>query len=743
MPGFELRPKVSQDGKLLQLRYDLPHRVHTAKIYPLPSPNGSTIIIYGHDHGLRILWRGGKPLKTPRETPKENRPAVNGLGDNSIMIIDSDDEKPPPQPRPPFSDSPFFEAEEKEFDPSEPYVPIIQHLDLTLNTEVLHLALPPLTSTPNALPAGSLPPIATQKIVMAVVCSDNSVRVITLPTTPPSTASKERQELKRNVFLTHAGYGTWGEKMLVISGNSCHQAVPSGIAVTFSPKNLSFFNTTEAAQEHNPKPDGQQGNTQMSTDLRGQLSNKTQEWDVLLASHSEEGSGVMFVYRIPLLGDISAPNRDYNISTSHEMPLQTLYLSSPAVTISFNPSHYPSARHSQLLVVDSIGAVRVYDCCPTLAGVGGSAIGRHSSEYTTSSVEGGSWLGSFYPGFGSRDFGSEEISTASSKNPTMGVFRSTSRKTIADAQWVNGGRGIIALMTDGEWGIWDIEGLGPGSRRSDILGGEIGRQRVQGGANTKWSLSGRIDKSFANPARRAPEDLGGSSGKTTYMNFTPMTPSTRKSQQEALFGGSNRLGVISGYSRGGISVLSTPRPGSSNPDGDLVIIWFEDTVIKIPNLWAYWEAQLKNEIPGSSGNPFSSSLEGPSQTRPTKLENVNLRREKCCGVAHFPVNPIKGALPSKIIGHRTEANKIARSLHGEFQGEILVTGEHRLIILSGIKRTAEPETLPPALGQADERLSATTNLDVNGIDDVLDRMEDIDKKRGLMGKRKVGFLSPS
>jgi hypothetical protein len=668
---------------------------------------------------------------------------VNGLGDNAIMIIDSDDEKQPSPPRPPFNDSPLFEAEERELDPSEPYVPIIQHLDLILNTEVLHLTFPPLPGASNALLAGSLPPIATQKIVMAVACSDNSVRVITLPLTPPSAASKGREELKRNVFLTHAGHGTWGEKMLVISGNLCHQAVPSGIAMTLSPRNPALINTTEAAQEHDPDPDGQEDHTQMSTDLRVQPSGKTQEWDVLLASHSEEGSGVMFVFRIPLLGDASAPNRDYNISTSHEMPLQTLYLSSPAVTISFNPSQYPSARHSQLLVVDSKGAVRVYDCCPTLPRVGGSAIGRHSPEYTISSVEGGSWLGSFYPGFGSQDFGSEEMSTAGSKSSAIGVFRSTSRKTIADAKWVNGGRGIIALMTDGEWGVWDIEGLGPGSRRSGILGGEIGRQRVQGGANTKWSLSGRIDKSFANPTRRAPEDLASPSGKTTYMNFTPMTPSTRKSRQEALFGGSSKAGAISGYNRGGISVLSTSRPGSSIPDGDLIIIWFEDTVIKIPNLWAYWEAQLRNEIPSNSGNPFSSSLEGPFQTRPAKLENVNIRREKCCGVAHFPVNPTKGALPQKIIGHRTEANKIARSLHGNFQGEILVTGEHRLIILSGIKRTTEAETYPPTLGQADEQLSATADLDVNGIDDVLERMEDIDKKRGLVGKRKVGFLSPS
>ncbi|KAI9775769.1 MAG: hypothetical protein M1839_000897 [Geoglossum umbratile] len=722
MSGFELRPKVSQDGKLLQLRYDLPHRVHTAKIYPLSSPNGSTIIIYGHEHGLRILWRGGRPLKSPRESPKENRPAVNGLRDNAIMIIDSEDEKPPPPPPLPLNDSPIFESEERDLDPSEPYAPIIQHLDLVLNTEVLHLTFPPL---PNAPSSGSLPPIATQKIVMAVACADNSVRVITLPLTPPTTASKERDELKKNVYLAHAGHGKWGEKMLVITGNFGHQAAPSGIAVTFSPKNPAPFDNPVAAQDHSPKPDREQDHSQMGSDLRGQPLSKTQEWDVLLASHSEEGSGVMFVFRIPILGDTAGPSQDCNISTSHETPLQTLYLSSPAVTISFNPSQYPSVRHSQLLVVDSIGAVRIYDCCSSLPKAGGSA------DYRMSSVEEGSWLGSFYPGFGIQDFGSGEMSITSSNSSATGMLRSASRKTIADAQWINGGRGVIALMTDGEWGVWDIEGLGPGSRRSGILGGEIGRQRVQGGASTKWSLNGRIDKSFVNTGRRVPEDLASSSGKTSYMNFAPMTPGTRKSRQEALFGGSGKLGATGGHSKGGIFVLSPSRPGSSSSDGDLVIIWFEDTVIKIPNLWVYWEARLKNEIPSGSSNPFSSSLEESSQTRPSKLENVNLRREKCCGVAHFPINPIKGSLPQGIIRHRTEASKIAKSLYGDFQGEILVVGEHRLLILSGIKSTTEAET-PPTLGQADEQLPTTEDLDVNGIDDVLERMESIDQKRGLV-----------
>ncbi|KAH0565524.1 hypothetical protein GP486_001078 [Trichoglossum hirsutum] len=659
------------------------------------------------------------------------------------MIIDSEDEQPPPPPPPPPQTSckPVFDEEEEELNPLEPYAPIIQHLDLVLNTEVLHLAFPPIPTGSNPPLPDSLPPIATQRIVMAVACADNSVRIITLPLIPPSATTKGREELRRDVFLAHAGHGKWGEKMLVIAGSFGHQAIPSGIAITFSPKNPTPFNNQGEIQGHDSKLDGQQDDTQLSSRPGSQPFHKTQEWDVLLASHSDEGSGAIFVFRIPTFSN-NPGSDDYNISTSHQMPLQTLYLSSPAVTMSFNPSQYPSARHTQLLIVDSKGAVRIYDCCSALPKSGGSATGRHSSGYRTSSTDEGSWLGSFYPGFANRDFRSGEMFVASTKSSGIFVSRNTSRKSIIDAQWINGGRGIISLTADGEWGVWDIEGMGPGSRRSDILGGEIGRQRVQGGANTRWSLSSRIDKSSTNPGRRS-EDLASSDGKPSYLNFAPMTPSTRKTRQETLFSSSSKLGDISGYNRGGISVSSSSAPGSSKLGGDLVVIWFEDTVIKIPNLWAYWEAQLKNGSAGNSGNPFNLGPKASTEARFMKLETVDLRREKCCGVNHFPTVPAKRHLPPKAIGHHVEVNKIAKSPFSDFRGEILVTGEHRLIILSGIEPTADAETNVSISNHVDEQLSAPKELDVNGIDNVLERMENVDQKRGLVGKRKVGFLSPS
>jgi len=100
------------------IRYELPHRVHKAVIYPIKAPTGSTVILYGHETGVGVVWRGGRPLKKNAPPPKEPaKPAnVNGTSNDAIMIIDSDDEEPakaaPQQPQ-----EAEFEDEDEELDP--------------------------------------------------------------------------------------------------------------------------------------------------------------------------------------------------------------------------------------------------------------------------------------------------------------------------------------------------------------------------------------------------------------------------------------------------------------------------------------------------------------------------------------------------------------------------------------------------------------------------------------------------
>src|ERR1700716_3755192 len=98
--------------------YETPHRIHDVVIYPFPSPNGSSIIIYGHDNGVRIIWRGGKRFKQP--STSEDKSKTNGANNNDVMIIDSDDERPGSH-APLFEDKLEFEDDHEEIDPSMPY----------------------------------------------------------------------------------------------------------------------------------------------------------------------------------------------------------------------------------------------------------------------------------------------------------------------------------------------------------------------------------------------------------------------------------------------------------------------------------------------------------------------------------------------------------------------------------------------------------------------------------------------
>jgi hypothetical protein len=91
----------------LRSSYELPHRIHTAKAYPIKSSNGSSVIIYGHEQGVKIVWRGGRAFKLPADNTAAASKKSNGA-DNAIVLLDSDDESPSAQA---FQDAPEFEDE--------------------------------------------------------------------------------------------------------------------------------------------------------------------------------------------------------------------------------------------------------------------------------------------------------------------------------------------------------------------------------------------------------------------------------------------------------------------------------------------------------------------------------------------------------------------------------------------------------------------------------------------------------
>ena len=145
------------------------------------------MIIYGHDVGIRILWRGGKNFKKQKtqQDGAEAKAPVNGVDHNdSIMIIDSDDDEPAPTPPQPEIVLPEFEDDEEEIDPSRPFENIIQYLDVKLDTKVLGIAVPSIL--PGAARfLSSISPILSNMIVVTAVCSDSSVRIVAVPLIPP------------------------------------------------------------------------------------------------------------------------------------------------------------------------------------------------------------------------------------------------------------------------------------------------------------------------------------------------------------------------------------------------------------------------------------------------------------------------------------------------------------------------------------------------------------------------------
>ena len=576
---------------------------------------------------MTIVWRGGRPFK-PGQGSSAAAKKPNGT-DDMVMILDSDDEGPS---TPSFEDKPEFEDVEEELDPSRPYPSIIQCLDLYFGTDVFHLALlpAPILKTEDA----SWPGVDTlkQKIVFTAACADNSVRLVTLPLTPPSPLSKSRDDFRTSFTAANAGNGKWGETVVILGG---HQKPSNGVSMTVE----------LPSQEAKGDP--------RSTASAGP--------HLIVASHSREVTGLLLLFRVPILS-----------RNAHFEPFQRLYLASPAKSIAFNPA-LTDPPANQLLVADSTGACRIYDYKLL------SNIAPTDDPASHPVAERGTWLLTLYPGF-------QKQSEAASQS--IGAHAGFGRKTIVDADWVSNGRAIIVLLEDGEWGVWDIEGVGPGAPR-----GFIGRQGIKGGSLSQFSLTGFIEGSRA---------LRSMAPQTSSSKFAPMTPGTRKTVD--LFGNRD----MNGPARGQISIVEVPSTSATKAAEESIVLWLGESYTVISSLSKYWAAAKTS----GRANPFSGTPGAPM----IKLEKIDLHGERCSGIEQI-------AKSSAPLGSSTALSS-----------EIIVLGERRLLILSVGKQSP--------LTRGDKRMALVeTNanggdLDVVGIDQALARMEGRDSSE-LFGKRKL------
>lgn len=166
-----MEPRVLKRERKLQLNYDLPHRVRCALVYPVTAPNGSSLVLLGHNSGVTLLFRGGRRVKqrtaqqpTPQSNPKD------------VVMIDESEEESQPN----GSTQMQYEEEEDETDPETPYPSIIQELELNLGSAVLHVAAPTLAQQTSQRPA-----IVKHHAIVAVHTADGKVSLLQIPMAPP------------------------------------------------------------------------------------------------------------------------------------------------------------------------------------------------------------------------------------------------------------------------------------------------------------------------------------------------------------------------------------------------------------------------------------------------------------------------------------------------------------------------------------------------------------------------------
>ncbi|KAM0716994.1 hypothetical protein Q7P37_006846 [Cladosporium fusiforme] len=588
-----MEPRVTKRERKLQLDYDLPHRVRCALVYPVPTPNGSTLILYAHDDGVKLLYRGGRRFK---QRNSQQKPASQSGTKDVVILDDSEEEEQRQQP-----DQAEYEDEEDEMDPDTPYPGIIQELDLKLGSPALHLAAPSLPSQ-----ASRRPVIARNYAIVAVHTADGKVSVLQIPLAPPHPASS------RDAIET-----ILNDRIELPAGKTLLKAISIKIDTQFS----SGLSQSRASEPQ-------------STIRVAAVSDALRLWSLPA-----------------VLDEI----------TVEDTTLEQLPLPFKANKVSY----HPSAGSAQALIVDTQSAVRIYDPhAPKDPNVRPSS----SDSIQLQANEVGKWVMSLYAPY-------HTLSPDHAGIPA--------RKNILDAEWILGGRAIIVLLEDGEWGIWDVSA----STTSNKAVGEFVLHGFLGTAGV------------AAPAESGKQRKGNS-------KLAPMTPNTRKTKSQSFFSGPSKApGAVS---KGGISVTGTGQTDES------AMLWYDSDVYAIPNVQLFWQRSLN-----ASGGLYSPGL--------SHIPDVNLMHEQITSMSQFSA--------------KTSASGLGQM---NTPRDFLVSTEHRLIIQQATrppvpsKGLFEKATATAAVStDRDQRMLDAGELDIGGMDRLLDSMAN----GGAARTRKVGFAA--
>jgi hypothetical protein len=613
------------------------------------------------------------------------------------MVLDSDGDDPPPDGVPSTAD---FESNEQCH--SEPYDPIIRHLDIPCGTYVRHISTPNIPLHIGDFTPGAFPPILLSNIVVAAACNDNSIRLITLPLLPPLP------------LIDGASYKSL--QTVTIAGTNTHREVPSSIAITHSGITGSL-DGREASKSRSRSRNAETEEEGKSTIPH----NSSKPWCLLIASISPTAGGLLLTHQIPMISDTQI-----SISPQDLRPIQQCYLESPCYSskVLFNPSAFPADRHATVLLsTTDAGCVKIHQI--TSESQANLFRGRRNSTATTDSTNSGlrtparsdtssgRFLITLYPNF---------IRSSNSSS-------SWRRKRILDVDWVASGRAVVALLEDGEWGVWDLEGVGPGSGSANLIRGQSSMFGIQGGALTKFAFSSRITSPTETFSKTQKPEPRGSEDK----RLAPMTPHTRKARSEGLFKGDKPSIVLDNGNaqRSSGHICITERDPSvlsnlSTPEESLIIT-HDSNIIYVSSLQALWHAETSTK----------GTFESVDAIRPSHFPGLGLGDQRLIAAADLPRS-------------LQTPKKASLGLRSNELPDLLVVADHQLVLF--VSPLPEPihtevtenrfhlrvgRTQESALGPVDDQsLLREGQLDLEGMDRVLNGMGHED--RTMNGQNSFG-----
>lgn len=563
------------------------------------------------------------------------------------------------------------EDKDEDEDLPSPYPRIRHALDLSLGSPPLHIAFPPLSSVMKAsddqgfstIDDPDFPSLFLQDIVVAVICQDGSIHVITVPLKPQRRSSgSEEKPSYEDVIVS------------VPRPDSPVRNVPNGISLTWTSEGLG------RKRSHSQEPRSGRGRPGTSPGT---------SWTLLVATTSGEANGMLKVHAVPLVPKTDTTDIDVGGSTL----LRSEYLPIQPCNISFKPTTFPSQHHSHLFITDTGGSVRLYD-----------AMSRSKTASAASiSHARGRWLTTLH-------------SPLESSSVTLG------RSRILDAAWAMSGGCIVVLLASGHWGIWDIDGAGPtvpgGLFRGTTSGGSI-----SGAAVTPLALKGFIGSMASTGGEKASRESDGQVEQPTQL--APMTPNTRKSKQGRLFdqGPKSAARAPTGtVVRGGISVADVSSQNREGRRDTSVVLWYNGEIYSIPSLHNYWQRAAStnnNKIDKGADSSAEETLFGSSLS---PVHMLPPRGELITSLSQSPPNVNTSSTVPSTLRSDIIISTESRITFVQPHGADLSTAESNLKQLFRPQHTSSAMAARPASSHLDQDLLRRGELDLGGMDRMLNGM---------------------